>query len=154
MTQVSHRPVKCQSRLWSHRGTKVNRSHRGDRPLDAFRFFLNRDPNRDKKLCDPTSNGTDQYQNGSSNLLTPYREQPRSTRIVVAYPRPAFSATNRTNYAPTSFDQSFVLMYWYICMYVCMHVCMYACMYVCIFIKLHITAQSGPVIRVILCHSH
>ena len=27
-------------------------------------------------------------------------------------------------------------------------------MYMCIFIKLHITAQSGPVIRVILCHSH
>ena len=27
-------------------------------------------------------------------------------------------------------------------------------MYVCIFIKLHITAQSGPVILVILCHSH
>ena len=52
----------------------------------------NRDPNRDKKLCDSTSNGTDQYQNGSSNFLTPYREQLRSTRIVVAYPRPAFSA--------------------------------------------------------------
>ena len=29
------------------------------------------------------------------NLLTPYREQPRSTRIVIAYPRPAFSATKR-----------------------------------------------------------
>ena len=28
------------------------------------------------------------------------------------------------------------------------------CMYVCIFIKLHVTAQSGPVIRAILCHSH
>ena len=28
------------------------------------------------------------------------------------------------------------------------------CMYVCTFIKLHITAQSGPVIRVILCHSY
>ena len=27
-------------------------------------------------------------------------------------------------------------------------------MYVCIFIKLHITAQSGSVILVILCHSH
>ena len=26
---------------------------------------------------------------------------------------------------------------------------MYVCMYVCIFIKLHMTAQSGPVIRVI-----
>ena len=32
-------------------------------------------------------------------------------------------------------------------------VCMYVCMYVCIFIKLHITAQSGLVILVILCHS-
>ena len=29
---------------------------------------------------------------------------------------------------------------------------MYVCMYV--FIKLHITTQSGPVILVILCHSH
>ena len=36
----------------------------------------------------------------------------------------------------------------------CMCVCvfMYVCMYV--FIKLHITTQSGPVILVILCHSH
>ena len=34
--------------------------------------------------------------------------------------------------------------------YIC--VCMYVCMYV--FIKLHITTQSGPVILVILCHSH
>ena len=25
---------------------------------------------------------------------------------------------------------------------------------VCVFIQLHITAQSGPVILVILCHSH
>ena len=42
-------------------------------------------------------------------------------------------------------------------MYVCMHVCMYVCMYVLcmyVFIKLHITTQSGPVILVILCHSH
>ena len=28
------------------------------------------------------------------------------------------------------------------------------CVCVCVFIKLHITAQSGPVIRVILYHSH
>ena len=27
------------------------------------------------------------------------------------------------------------------------YVCMYVCMFVCIFIKLHITAQSGPVIE-------
>ena len=38
-------------------------------------------------------------------IKPPYsiREQPRSTRNVVAYPRPAFSAKNRKNYAPTSF---------------------------------------------------
>ena len=65
----------------------------------------NRDPNRDKKVCGSTGNGTDQYQNGSSNLLTPFREQSRSTRNVVAYPRPAFSAKKRKNYAPTSFDK-------------------------------------------------
>ena len=42
------------------------------------------------------------------------------------------------------------------CMYVRMYVCMYVYMYVCmyVFIKLHITTQSGPVIVVILCHSH
>ena len=31
--QVSHRPIKCQSRLWTQRGTKVNGSHHGDNPL-------------------------------------------------------------------------------------------------------------------------
>ena len=31
--QVSHRPIKRQSRLWSQRSTKVNGSHRGDNPL-------------------------------------------------------------------------------------------------------------------------
>ena len=32
-------------------------------------------------------------------LLTPYREQRRTTRIVVAYPRPAFSTIKRANHA-------------------------------------------------------
>ena len=31
---------------------------------------------------------------------------------------------------------------------------MLVCVSVCVFIRLHITAQSGPVILVILCHSH
>ena len=31
--QVSPRPIKCQSRLWSQRCTKVNGSHHGDNPL-------------------------------------------------------------------------------------------------------------------------
>ena len=39
--------------------------------------------------------------------FTPYREQPRSTRIVVANPRPAFSATNRTNtFQPVSINNN------------------------------------------------
>ena len=44
-----------------------------------------------------------------------------------------------------------------VCMFACMYVCMYACMYVVrmyVFIELHITTQSGPIILVILCHSH
>ena len=98
--QVSHRPIKCQSRLWSQRGTKINGSHHGD-----TRYSDQQGSKSRQKLCDTTSNGTDQHQNGSSNLLTPYREQPRSTRIVVAYPQPAFSATKRTIYPPISFHQ-------------------------------------------------
>ena len=31
--QVSHGPIKCQSRSWSQRGTKVNGSHHGDNLL-------------------------------------------------------------------------------------------------------------------------
>ena len=31
--QLSRRPIKCQSRLWSQRGTKANGSHHGDSPL-------------------------------------------------------------------------------------------------------------------------
>ena len=31
--QVSHRPIKCQSRSWPQRCTKVNGSHHGDNPL-------------------------------------------------------------------------------------------------------------------------
>ena len=46
----------CPSGTWSQRGTKVNGSHHGDNPATQ----TNRDPNRDKKLCDSTSDGTDQ----------------------------------------------------------------------------------------------
>ena len=31
--QISHIPIKCQSRLWSQRGAKVNGSHHGENPL-------------------------------------------------------------------------------------------------------------------------
>ena len=52
-----------------------------------------------------TRNGSNRYQNGSSNLLTPYREQPRLTRIVVSSPRPLLSAAKRAHHAQIRFDQ-------------------------------------------------
>ena len=53
--QVSHRPIKCQSRLWSQRGTKVNGSHHGDNPLlrpTGIQIAT-------KSYAGSTSNGTD-----------------------------------------------------------------------------------------------
>ena len=48
-----------------------------------------------------TRNGTDQCQKDSSNTFTPDRAQPRSTRTVVVYLRPALSAiTREKNDAP------------------------------------------------------
>ena len=41
----------------------------------------------------------------------------------------------------------FARMFFIVCVCVCL------CLCVCVFIKLHITAQSGLVILVILCHS-
>ena len=83
----------CQSGTWSQRGTKVNGSHHGDNPLlrptgiqSATKSYAT------LQATTPTNNKT-----VNQTSFTPYREQPRSTRIVVAYPRPAFSATNQTN---------------------------------------------------------
>ena len=89
--QVSHRSIKCQSRLWSQRGTKVNGSpHRGDNALL-----------RPTGIQIATKSYATLQAMAPINIKTVhqtcllhtwcYREQPRSGRIVVAYPRPAFS---------------------------------------------------------------
>ena len=83
----------CQSGTWSQRGTKVNGSHHGDNPLlrpTGIQIATKRYATL--QAMAPTNNKT-----VHQTSFTPYREQPRSTRIVVAYQRPAFSATNRTN---------------------------------------------------------
>ena len=83
----------CQSGTWSQRGTKVNGSHHGDNPLLGPRGIqIAIKSYATLQAMAPTNNKT-----VHQTSFTPYREQPRSTRIVVAYPRPAFSATNRTN---------------------------------------------------------
>ena len=93
----------CQSGTWSQRGTMVNGSHHRDNPLlrptgiqIATKSYLT------LQAMAPTNNKT-----VHQTSFTPYREQPRSTRVVVAYPRPAFSATNRTNtFQPVSINNS------------------------------------------------
>ena len=83
----------CRSGTWSQRGTKVNGSHHGDNPLLRPTGIQIATKNyATLQAMAPTNNKT-----VHQTFFTPYREQPRSTRIVVAYPRPAFSATNRTN---------------------------------------------------------
>ena len=83
----------CQSGTWSQRGTKVNGSHHGDNPLlRPTGIQIATKSYATLQAMAPTNSKT-----VNQNSFTPYREQPRSTRIVVAYPRPAFSATNRTN---------------------------------------------------------
>ena len=84
----------CQSGTWSQRGTKVNRSHQGDNPLllRPTGIQIATKSYATLQAMAPTNNKT-----VHQISFTPYREQPRSTRIVVAYPRPGFSATNRAN---------------------------------------------------------
>ena len=76
------------------RGTKVNRLHHGDNPLlrPTGIQIIARKSYATLQAMAPTNIKT-----VHQTSFTPYREQPRSTRIVVAYPRPAFSATKRTN---------------------------------------------------------
>ena len=99
--QVSHhRPIKCQSRLWSQRDTKVNTSQHGDNPLlrpTGIQIATKRYATL--QAMTPT-NITTVHQ---TSLL--HTESNLDRLIVFAYARPAFSATKRTYYAPTSFDQ-------------------------------------------------
>ena len=82
----------CQSGTWSQRGTKANGSHHGDNPLlRPTGIQIATESYATLQAMTPTNNKT-----ANQNSFTPYREQPRSNRIVVAYPRPALSATNRT----------------------------------------------------------
>ena len=60
---------------------------------------------QEDKLC-VTLQATRTRSNRLSNLLIPYREQPRSTRIMFAYTRPAFPVTKQTQYAPISFSRA------------------------------------------------
>ena len=100
--QVSHRPIKCQSRLWSQRGTKVNESHHGDNPpLRPTGIQIATKIYTTLQVMAPTDVKTVHQ----ASLLHIESRLDRLGLLWPTYPRPAFSVTNRTNYAPTSFDQ-------------------------------------------------
>ena len=65
----------------------------------------NRDPNRDKKLCDFTSDGTDQYQNGSSNLPYSISRAASIDSDCCRLPTTSVLSNKSDKYVPTSFDQ-------------------------------------------------
>ena len=71
----------CQSGTWSERSTKVNGSHHGDNPLlRPIGIQIVTKKYATLQAMAPTNNKT-----VHQTSFTPYREQPRWTRIVVAY---------------------------------------------------------------------
>ena len=68
----------CQSGTWSQRGTKVNRSHHGDNPLlRPTGIQIATKSYATLQAMAPTNSKT-----VHQTSFTPYREQPRSTRIL------------------------------------------------------------------------
>ena len=80
-----------------------NGSHHGDNPLlRPTGIQIATKSYSTLQSMAPTNNKT-----VHQTSFTPYREKPRSTRFVVAYPRPAFSAANQTNtFQPALINQS------------------------------------------------
>ena len=98
--QVSHRPIKRQSRLWSQRGTKVNGSHHGDNPLL-----------RPTGIQIATKSYATLQAMAPTNIKTVHQTSllhSRATSIdseCCRLPTTSVLSKNRKNYAPTSFDQ-------------------------------------------------
>ena len=102
--QVSHRPIKCQSRLWSQRGTKVNGSHHGDNPLlrpkgsksrqKVIRLYKQWHRPISKRFIKPPYSISRATSIDSECCRLP------TTNVLSKKPEKL-----RKNYAPTSFDQ-------------------------------------------------
>ena len=87
----------CQSGTWSRKGTKVNGSHHGHNPLlRPTGIQITTKSYATLQAMAPTNSKT-----AHQTSFTPYREQPRSTRIVVTYhvmPHAVILATRRANH--------------------------------------------------------
>ena len=98
--QASHRPIKCQSRLWSQRGTEVNGSHHGDNPLLK--------PTGIKIATKSYATLQAMAPTNIKRFIKPPYSISRAASIdsdCCRLPTTAFSAIERIYYTPTSFDQ-------------------------------------------------
>ena len=99
--QVSHRPIKCQSRLWSQRGTKVNGSHHGDNPL-LRPTGIQIATKKVMRLCKQWPRPI------SKRFIKPPYSISRATSIdseCCRLPTTSVLSKKTEKYAPTSFDQ-------------------------------------------------
>ena len=93
----------CQSGTWSQSGTKVNGSHHGDNPLlRQTGIQIATKSYATLQAMTPTNNKT-----VNQTSFIPYREQPRSTRIVVAELTTSVLSNKSDEYVSTSFYQQF-----------------------------------------------
>ena len=96
--QVSHRPIKCQSRLWSQRGTKE-----GQRVTSWWIQIAT-------KGYATLQQAIWHRSISKRSIKLPYSIISRASSIdsdfCCRHPRPAFSATKRTGYAPTSYHNN------------------------------------------------
>ena len=107
--QVSHRPIKCQSRSLSQKGTKVNGSHHGDNPLlRPTGIQITTKSCAALQAMAPTNIKT-VHQTSllhiESNLDRLGMLSPRSHSECCRLPTTSVLSKRPEKYAPTSFDQ-------------------------------------------------
>ena len=98
--QVSHRPIQCQSRLWSQKGTKVNGSNHGNNPLLIPTGIQS-------PTCQVLRPYKQWHQPMSKQFIKPPYSIPRATSTDWDYCRLpttcVLSTSKRTNYGPILF---------------------------------------------------
>ena len=93
----------CQSGTRSQRGTKVNGSHHGDNPLlRTTGIQIATKSYATLQAMAPTNNKT-----VNQTSFTPYREQPRSTRITCCRLPTTSVLSNKSDKRSNQFDQQF-----------------------------------------------
>ena len=136
--QVSHRPIKRQSRLWSQRGTKVNGSHHGDNPLL-----------RPTGIQIATKSYAALQAMAPTNIKTVLQTSllhSRATSIdseCCRLPTTSVLSKKPEKYAPTSFDQQVQVLLWQLTLRNAMLLILYYTVLYCIVFHLILVLPSS-----------